>query len=166
MSRFLTEVESINQILSESRERVIVSGDYETSIGDHEQVIRMCTRVQRGCDANSTKKLELIKERCHNEVTLLQQIVSEINGLKKPLPTADRKSQNEMKEEEDDPDVWAPPTPKPGYKGGGGGDDNLPAWAKNNVLQPSFPNRPEPSRRMSREPPSRGNNDVPANRRR
>mgnify|MGYP003384854229 CR=1 FL=1 len=145
----------------------MASGDYEASIGDHDQVIRLCTKVQRGCDASSVKKLELIKERCRNEVTLLQQIITEINGLKKPLSSAHKKTQCETKEEED-PDVWPPPTPKGGHRGGGSGDDdhNLPAWAKNNALQPSFPSRPEPSRRQSREPPSRGNSDVPANRRR
>ena len=103
------EVESITQLLSESRERVMASGDYEASIGDHDQVIRLCTKVQRSCDANSSKKLELIKERCRNEVNLLQQIITEINGLKKPL---DRKAQSEAKEV-DDPDVWPPPTPNP-----------------------------------------------------
>ena len=165
----MTEVESISQILTESRERVMASGDYEASIGDHDQVIRICTRVQRSCDANSSKKLEFLKEQCKNEVALLQQIITEINGLKKPQAPAHRRAQSEAKEEEEDPDVWPPPTPNPrmAARGGGGDDDNLPAWAKNNVLQPSFPSRPEPSRRQSREPPpSRGNSDVPANRRR
>jgi hypothetical protein len=167
----MTEVESITQLLSESRERVMASGDYEASIDDHDQVIRLCTKVQRSCDASSSKKLDLIKERCRNEVTLLQQIIIEINGLKKPLAAVHRKTQSEAKEEED-PDVWPPPTPNPSSRAaarGGGGDDNLPAWAKNNVLQPSFPSRPEPSsRRHSRESPSRGNSnsEVPANRRR
>lgn len=167
MSRFLNEVESISQLLSESRERVISSGNYEASVEDHDQVIRLCTKVQRSCDANSSKKLELIKERCRNEVTLLQQIITEINGLKKPL-TVHKAATSETKEE-DDPDVWPPPTPNPSSRmaaRGGDDDDNLPAWAKNNVLQPSFPSRPEPSRRQSREPLTRGNGDVPANRRR
>ena len=167
----MTEVESITQLLSESRQRVLASGDYEASVSDHDQVIRLCTKVQRSCDANSSKKLELIKERCRKEVTLLQHIITEINGLKKPLAAAHRRAQSEVKEEEEDPDVWPPPTPNPSSRAAarGGGDDNLPAWAnKNNALQPSFPSRPEPSRRhRDRDtPPSRGNGDVPASRRR
>lgn len=170
MSRFMSEVDSISQLLNESRDRVMTSGDYEASIGDHDHVIRMCTKVQRSCDASSSKKLELIKDRCKSEVALLQQIITEINGLKKPHAAVHRRAQSETKEE-DDPDVWPPPTPNPqsraAARGGGAGDDNLPSWAKNNVLQPSFPSRPEPSRRQSREPtPSKGNSDVPAGRRR
>ena len=168
MSKFSSDIENISQLLSDSRDRVSCSGDYEASINDHEQVIHLCTKSQRNCDSISIKKLELIKERCKNEITLLQQIVAEVNGLKKPSGSA-HKRPNETKEDED-PDVWPPPTPNPrvaARSGGVGGNnnDNLPPWAKNNALQPSFPSRPEPSRRQSRETPPR-NNDVPPNRRR
>jgi hypothetical protein len=169
MSRFMSEVDSLSQLLSESRDRVMSSGDYEASIADHDQVLRTCSKLQRSCDAASSKKLEGLKERCKNEIALLQQIVIEINGLKKPLALAGHKKLHSEAKEEEDPDVWPPPTPNPSSRmaarGGGGGDDNLPSWANNNALQPSFPSRPEPARR--REPtPSRGNGDVPAGRRR
>ena len=82
-----------------------------TSQQVHDEYIghRCYSLNKKYCDANSSKKLELIKERCRNEVNLLQQIITEINGLKKPL---DRKAQSEAKEV-DDPDVWPPPTPNP-----------------------------------------------------
>lgn len=181
MSKFTSEMENLYSLLRVSRERALSCGQYEESIREHDEVIRLCSRVQKTCDPPSAKKLDMIKECCKNELSILKQISVEINGLKRATPVNRNKSSADTIE--NDPDVWPPPTPNPSSRGGRGvnnddnrfggrggqygsnNDDQLPSWAKNNALQPSFPSRPDPSRRQREPPPSRGNAE-PSNRRR
>jgi hypothetical protein len=158
-----SDVENLNDLLTGSRERATLSGDYETAIEEHDQVIRQCTKLQKSCDSDTFEKFEKLKLRCRTEVKILQDIVHELNELKKHNNVGNKACFNDAV---DDPDVWPPPTPQP-QQGRRNADDNLPSWARN--AQPN-PSRMEPSnRRVSGagdDSRARRKDPVPENRRR
>jgi hypothetical protein len=169
----LSDIEHLNVLLSGSRERATQTGDYQISIEEHDQVIRLCTKIQKSCESSDSRKLEGLKDRCRAEVKILQDLVHELNELKH-TQTGNRT--NNDNSAADDPDVWPPPTPAAGGRRNPPPlqqDDNLPSWARNPGPNPNFPNRPEPSQRRVNDDNSRNDNGrmrpkdpVPVNRRR
>lgn len=157
-----SDVENLNQLLIGSRDRATLNGDYETAIGEHDQVIRQCTKMQKSCDSETFERFEKLKLRCRAEVKILQDIVQELNELKKPHNNVGNKAPTDAV---DDPDVWPPPTPQP--QGRRNTDDNLPSWARN--PQPN-PSRVDSNRRVSggdnQSSRMRRKDPVPENRRR
>jgi hypothetical protein len=126
MTKTSEDIGSLVQLLQGSRERAFQSGDYETSIDEHDQVIRMCVKLQKSCNSSKVEqKLEQLKEKCRLELNLLSDIVRELNDFKN-IP-----SHNKLPQPEKiviDPDVWPPPTPAPQNRRAA--DDVLPQWAR------------------------------------
>ncbi len=156
------EVEKICQLLQGSREKAVQHGDYETAIEEHDQVIRQCTKLQKTCDINTSRKFEIIKEKCRLELKIFQEILFKLKEIQKPVQTNGNKSSIEI--DPIDPDVWAPPTPIHNRRGQ---DENLPIWARNAAPQNNA--RVEPSRRQSSGDDGgkvRRKDPIPENRRR
>jgi hypothetical protein len=126
----VSEIENLCKLLQASRDKAIQSGDYESAIEQHDQVIRKCCKLQNQCDATLVNKFEIIKEKCRYEIKLFHDILFQLTELKKPssLPGGNNHGQNEL--DNYDPDVWAPPTPIPSKRNNAAADDNLPSWAK------------------------------------
>ena len=155
------DVENLCQLLVGSRERATLCADYETAIGEHDQVIRQCTKLQKTCDSATFEKFEKLKHRCRAEVKILQDIVHELNELKKNNNIGNKIAINDPL---DDPDVWPPPTPLPQAGRRNPSEDNLPSWARNAQQAPS--RLEQPSNRRVSGGEARRKDPVPENRRR
>jgi hypothetical protein len=124
-----SDIEKLCRLLQGSREKAAQSGDYEAALGEHDQVIRQCTRYQQQSsgDANLARKFEILKEKCRFEMKLFQDILMQLSELKKPVNLGGIRTGPDP--DYVDPDVWAPPTPLQGANRRTP-DDNLPSWAK------------------------------------
>jgi hypothetical protein len=126
-----SEIEKLCRLLQGSREKAAQYGDYEAALGEHDQVIRQCTKYQQQSsssgDTNLARKFEILKEKCRFEMKLFQDILMQLTELKKPVNLGGVRATPDP--DYVDPDVWAPPTPIQGANRRAP-DDNLPSWAK------------------------------------
>ena len=170
------EIENLYNLLQSSREKALFSGDYETSIEEHDQVIRQCNKLQQLTDnQNIKKKFEIIKEKCRLEMKIFQDLLKKLQEIKKSMSSNNHNSNfNDYKlgleDEKIDPEVWAPPTPIQSNKRHS--DDNLPSWARNPAIQQNNPRGGgggDAIRRQSNEEANskpRRKDPIPENRRR
>lgn len=161
------EIEKLYELLQSSREKALYLGDYETAIEEHDQVIRQCNKLQKLCDINTSRKFEIIKEKCRIEIKILQDLLNKLKDIKKVVNNnKNGNNNNNFEIEKVDPDVWAPPTPIQSNRRNI--DDNLPSWARNASVQNNP--RPDPTRRQSSEEGGNGKirrkDPIPENRRR
>ena len=143
------ELFRILTILERSREKALHEGKYEESIKDHEQGIRVLSKLMANCDDDRmTTKISELHVKLQNELKILQSVHSELCWT--PNIDANNNSNDEINNN-NDPDVWLPPPTQqsknnnPIAKKGYQNDSNSPSWArdppkKSNNNQVSSPN--------------------------
>lgn len=123
-------------ILEGSRERVLSGRDYDSSIRDHEHVLKLILGFSRNCGPVLANKLEKLREKVQNELRVLNDLCKELQAFPHDAGGAKRGLDGDSVHNGDynDPDVWPPPTPAVG--GRRENLDNLPAWAKAKNFDP------------------------------
>lgn len=147
------DISTLLSLLQGSRDKALQCGDYETSIDEHDQAIRLCTKLQKSCNSSMMEqKLENLKERCKIELKALKDLHCETNELQSSN-TARPSQIDKASVAVVDPDVWPPPTPLPPNRRN---EDNIPAWAK---IAENDPSRHLSHQSKKPDVPWRGNFD-------
>ena len=127
------ELFRILTILDRSREKALHEGKYEESIKDHEQGIRVLSKLMANCDEDRmATKISELHVKLQNELKLLQSVHSELCWT----PNIDAiNNSNDENNSNNDPDVWLPPPSQPSKnnniaKRGYQNDSNSPSWAR------------------------------------
>jgi len=132
----MSELSRILSLLENSRNKALNEGKYEEAIKDHEQGIRVLSKLMVNSDNDRiAMKINDLHGRFQNELKLLQSVYNELSST--PNIDAINNSNDEINNEID-PDVWAPPPSQPTKNNNvnarrgnqQGGDSNPPAWAR------------------------------------
>eukprot|EP01041_Mallomonas_annulata_P004880 gene4880-9730_t len=124
-------------ILEESRERVLNGVDYESSVRDHERVLKsLKTTLLQGCPPSLTNKIEKLRDRVQDELKIINDLQRELSSFPSEASSSKQSiAQDDPDVDSFDPDIWPPPTPAPGGRDQGMRDravsnDNIPVWAR------------------------------------
>lgn len=145
----MSELSRILALLENSRNKALNEGKYEEAIKDHEQGIRVLSKLMINCDNDRlASKINELHGRFQSELKLLQSVHSELCWT----PNIDNiNNSNDEINNEIDPDVWLPPPSQPTKNNNvnarrgnqQGGDSNSPAWARD--VGPRKPNQSSPN---------------------
>lgn len=139
--------ESLYAALTESRALALNHGDYAGTIREHEIIMKAATKLARTAIGEEGHRLDALADQVRAELDGLQDLVAELSQLtSRGLDgqggrRATGADGGREIPQEDDPDIWPPPTPE---VGGGGrlsnqraaaadnpsADRNMPAWAR------------------------------------
>jgi hypothetical protein len=180
----IDDIIRILHLFEKSRDKALSNGNYSEAIKDHEQGIRVLGKLLTTCDIEISKKLQDLRSTFTKELKILQDVNIELSNISGPINV--KSNHTVLNDHENDPDVWPPPTPLAGGRGGQSPqsnrnpssyandrdnniynnrerDNNLPSWARdraqargNNAIVPSR-NIPTP---ISRKAPLSTNNEA------
>lgn len=137
--------ESLYSSLKESRDLALNHGDYAGTAREHENIVKIATRLLRTASGDEGSKLNDLIDQVKAELEVLADLVSELTQLSRGDGRGNEGEPRRAGERNgvaDDPDVWPPPTPEAGVRnnarGGGamdhsgnnGGHGNMPSWAR------------------------------------
>lgn len=108
------DLKYICTLLKEARNKSSENAEYESSLSIFETVQKLLTKAMLNADPNLTDKVVRLRDICRCETRLLREYIAEKNNFSLPaVPKGSSKNSQEVIDDENDPDVWAPPTPQP-----------------------------------------------------
>lgn len=128
--------DGLYKALTESRALALHHGDYVGTVREHENIIKIATKLSRTANGEECIKLEALVAQVKAELDLLQDLVAELSSLSRGDSGHGKEMEGRRAGEvarEDDPEVWPPPTAEPGGRMAAvepTGQSNMPIWAR------------------------------------
>lgn len=129
----LTDLSRVLQLVERVREKALYGGNYSDCIKEYEHILKFSQRLPNSIDEKLSRGFQELRSKLQVELKFLYDLQKEMVLLGAEGATQPPSSHGfGMGEAEDakDPDVWPPPTPVPGSRGGARRAENVPSWAK------------------------------------
>lgn len=130
MSR--SDLAKILQSIDAIREDVQMGGNYEEFVKQYERQIHLLAKMSFSSDDILQTKINELKSKLQTEIRIVNEYSREMENLTQQSQQRHSNGagkDSETDKEENDPDVWPPPTPVPGGRGPSSGSA-LPVWAR------------------------------------
>jgi katanin p60 ATPase-containing subunit A1 len=132
----LTDLSRVLQLIERVREKALYGGNYSDCIKEYEHILKFSQRLPQSnsIDEKLARGFQELRSKLQVELKLLYDLQKEMNMLGAEgasQPPSSYGGQSESQADAKDPDVWPPPTPVPGSRGGARGrGENVPSWAR------------------------------------